>query len=183
MRPAKKPQPAAKLAETLRLEPLRVEQPLAELESTGKKRVGNQTARKAAQILVEKNAGFFIPTAKQKKNLVIAFVKQDMIVYGKAFDIVRLSSPVNLDDLSEVESKLDKIQLIEIKSTNKLGIGLDFKKYFFGLTGAEVLVAQSLKKQFKFVLVNTLTNAHIELDLAEMFGRAKGIYPTWSILL
>jgi hypothetical protein len=103
------------LAEKLRLEPLLVEQPLAELKSTGKRRVGNQTARKAAQILVEKNEGFFIPTAKQKKNLVVAFVKQDMIVYGKAFDIVRLSSPVNLDDLSEVESKLDEIQLIEIK--------------------------------------------------------------------
>ena len=106
-----------------------------------------------------------------------------MIVYGKAFAIVRLSSPVNLDDLSEVESKLDQIQLIEIESTNKEGIGPNFKKYFFGLTGAEGLVAQSLKKQFKFALVNTLTNAHIELDLAEMFGRAKGIYPTWSILL
>lgn len=144
---------------------------------------GNATARLAAQILVEKNEGFFIPTAKQKKNLVVAFVKQDMIVYGKAFDIVRLSSAVNLDDLSEVESKLDQIQLIEIKSTNKQGIGPDFKKYFFGLTGAEVLVAQSLKKQFKFALVNTLTKAHIELELAEMFGRAKGIYPTWSILL
>jgi hypothetical protein len=144
---------------------------------------GNATARRAAQILVEKNEGFFIPTAKQKKIIVVAFVKQDMIVYGKAFDIVRLSSAVNLDDPAEVESKLDKIQLIEIKSTNKVGIGADFKKYFFGLTGAEVLVAQSLKKQFKFALVNTLTNAHIELDLAEMFGRAKGIYPTWSILL
>jgi hypothetical protein len=144
---------------------------------------GNATARRAAQILVEKNAGFFIPTATQKKNLVVAFVKRNMIVYGKAFDIVRLASAVNLDDLSEVESKLDQIQLIEIKSTNKKGIGPDFKKYFFGLTGAEVLVAQSLKKQFKFALVNTLTNAHIELELAEMFGRAKGIYPTWSILL
>src|SRR5436305_15343595 len=99
MKPSQKPQPAAKLAEKLRLEPLRVEQPLVELESTGKKRVGNQTARKAAQILVEKSAGFFIPTAKQKKNLVIAFVKQDMIEYGKAFDILRLSSPVNLDEL------------------------------------------------------------------------------------
>jgi len=47
----------------------------------------------------------------------------------------------------------------------------------------EALGIKSLKKQFKFALVNTLTNAHIELDLAEMFGRAKGIYPTWSILL
>ena len=57
----------------------------------------------------------------------------------------------------------------------------DFSKFFFALTGAEVLVAQSLKKQFKFILVNTATGEYLEMDLAEIFARAKGIYPTWSI--
>ena len=170
------------LADLVRIEAPPAEVPLPGLGVGGKRRVGNQTARKAAQILVEKKEGFVIPTGFQKKNLVVAFVKRDMIVYGKAFDIVKLSSPVNLDDLSEVETKLDQVQLIEIKSTNKSTVAPDFQKYFFGLTGAEVLVAQSLKKQFKFALVNTLTKTNIELDLAEMFGRAKGIYPTWSIL-
>ncbi len=149
----------------------------------GKKRVGNLTARLAAQILVEKDPQFVIPTSTQKKNLVVAYVKRDMIVYGKAFDIVKLLKPIDLNQLADVEEKLDDIVIYEIKSTNKVGIGPDFKKYFFGLTAAEVLVAQSLKKRFRFALVNTLTKAHIELDLAEMFGRAKGIYPTWSILL
>lgn len=149
---------------------------------TAKKREGNATARRGAQILVEKNQGFVIPSPKQKKNLVVAFVKRDMIVYGRAFDIVKLLGPVNLDDLSDVEDKLERIQLFEIKSTNKKDIGPDFKKYFFGLTAAEVLVAQSLKKQFKFAFVNTITSNYIEVDLAGMFGRAKGIYPTWSIL-
>ena len=53
---------------------------------------------------MEKNAGFFVPTPKQKKNLVVAFAKRDMVVYGKAFDIVRLSEPVKLDELEEVEA-------------------------------------------------------------------------------
>lgn len=57
----------------------------------------------------------------------------------------------------------------------------DFSKFFFALTGAEVLVAQSLKKQFKFIFVNTITGEHLEMDLAQIFARAKGIYPTWSI--
>jgi hypothetical protein len=144
---------------------------------------GNATARRAAQILVEKQAGFALPTPKQKKNIVVAFVKRDMIVYGRAFDIVKLLAPVNLDDLAEVEAKINKIQLFEIKSTNKEKMGLNFRGYFFSLTAAEVLVAQSLKLQFKFALVNTLTKHHIELNLNELFGRAKGIYPTWSILL
>lgn len=149
----------------------------------GKKRVGNATARRAAQILVEKQLGFTLPTPKQKKNIVVAFVKKNMIVYGRAFDIIKLLSPVDLDDLSEVEAKINKIQLFEIKSTNKDKINVSFRGYFFGLTAAEVLVAQSLKQQFKFALVNTLTKHHIELSLNELFGRAKGIYPTWSILL
>jgi hypothetical protein len=38
-----------------------------------------------------------------------------------------------------------------------------------------------LKGQFKFVFVNTVTGEHMEMTLAEIFSRAKGIYPTWSI--
>ncbi len=148
-----------------------------------RKRVGNATARRAAQILIEKQLGFTLPTPKQKKNIVVAFVKRDMIVYGRAFDIIKLLAPVDLDDLSDVESKINKIQLFEIKSTNKDKINVSFRGYFFGLTAAEVLVAQSLKQQFRFVLVNTLTKHYVELSLSELFGRAKGIYPTWSILL
>jgi hypothetical protein len=44
-----------------------------------------------------------------------------------------------------------------------------------------VLVAQSLKKQFRFVFVNTATGEHLEMNLQEIFARARGIYPTWSI--
>lgn len=158
--------------------PKSVETAIVEKTSTG-----NATARRAAQILVDKQLGFIIPTSKQKKNLVVAFAKRDMIVYGRAFDIVRLLAPINLDDLPEIESNLKKIQLFEIKSTNKDKMNLSFRGYFFSLTAAEVLVAQSLKQQFKFALVNTLTKDHTELDLNELFGRAKGIYPSWSILL
>ena len=78
-----------------------------------KKRVGNATARRAAQILVEKQLGFTLPTPKQKKNIVVAFVKRDMIVYGRAFDIIKLLAPVDLDDLSDVEAKINKIQLYD----------------------------------------------------------------------
>jgi hypothetical protein len=144
------------------------------------KKSGSTTAREAAQILVAKNIGHIIPTARQKKNLVVAFAKRDMIVYGKAFDVLHLAVPVNLDSLVEVESRLDDIVLCEIKSTNQK-FGDDFKGYFFALTAAEVLVAQSLRRQFRFIFVNTITGAHLELPLNEVFAKARGIYPTWSI--
>jgi len=141
---------------------------------------GSATAGKAAQLLVKKKLGFSIPSAKQKKNIVVAFAQRDMVVYGKAFDVVRLAQPVDLDSLEDVEANLSKILVCEIKSTKK-EVSADFRGYFFALTAAEVLVAQSLKAQFRFIFVNTVSGAHMELKLSEIFAKARGIYPTWSI--
>jgi hypothetical protein len=141
---------------------------------------GQKTAKAAASILVAKNAGFIVPTAKQRQNLLVAFAKKGKVVYGKAFDVVKLSGDVDLNDLAEVEKHLGLVSVYEIKSTRKK-LRPDFSGYFFALTAAEVLVAQSLKKQFGFVLVNTGTREHLEISLSAIFARAKGIYPTWSI--
>ena len=141
---------------------------------------GQQTAKKACAILVAKNEGFIVPTARQKANLLVAFAKKGKVVYGRAFDIVKCPASVNLDELPEVEKNLKDLVVMEIKSTRKK-LKSDFSGFFFGLSGAEVLVAQSLKSQFKFAFVNTTTGAHLELTLAQMFAKAKGIYSTWSI--
>ena len=146
----------------------------------GARPTARTTARQAAEVLVGKSLGFAIPTPKQKKNLVVAFAKRDMIVYGKAFDVIRLSGQVDLNDLGEVERHLEQVTLYEIKSTAK-ECGGDFRGYFFSLTAAELLVSQSLKDRFKFVFVNIHTRNHVELTLSEMFARARGIYPSWSI--
>jgi hypothetical protein len=139
-----------------------------------------KTAKKAAEILVAKRAGFMIPSGRQKQNLLVAFAKKGKVVYGRAFDVVKLAGQIDLSDMTAIEDNFEKITIYEIKSTRKK-LTSDFAKYFFALTGAEVLVAQSLRKQFKFALVNTGTGEYIELSLAEIFARAKGIYPTWSI--
>jgi len=86
-----------------------------------------------------------------------------------------------LNDLEDVERHLDGITLYEIKSTNR-DVGASFEGYFFGLTAAELLVSQSLKDRFKFIFVDINTGKHLELTLSQIFARAKGIYPTWSIL-
>jgi hypothetical protein len=59
---------------------------------------GNATARKATEILLAKRIGFVLPTVKQRQNLLIAFVKKNRVVYGRAFDIVKLLGDVDLDD-------------------------------------------------------------------------------------
>ena len=144
------------------------------------KKSGNTTANLAVQILIQKQLGFILPTAKQKRNLVVAFAKRNMIVYGKAFDILRLTRPIDLDLLEDVEAQLDAITVYEIKST-KQDFNEAFDGYFFGLTAAEILVSQSLKQRFKFVFVNIQSGSHLEMTLPEIFAKARGIYATWSI--
>lgn len=141
------------------------------------------TAMKAVKILVDLNQGYIKPNNKVRLNILIAFAKKNKVVYGKAFDIIRLngSSEINLEDQQEVEKHLDNIIVYEVKSTNKKEVKLDFDRYFFGLSTAELLVAQSLRSQFKFVFVNTNTNEILELTLKQVFEKAKGIYPVWSI--
>lgn len=141
---------------------------------------GSATARKAAQLLAARNTGYIVPTAQQKRNLVVACAKSDFIVYGKAFDILRLTASIDLDSPEEVETKLMHIVFCEIKST-KQNLPEDFRGYFFSLTAAEVLVAQSLKDQFRFLFVNTIDGSFLELKLNEVFAKARGIYPSWSI--
>ena len=78
---------------------------------------GQKTAKAAAAILVAKKAGFIIPTGIQRQNLLVAFAKRGKVVYGKAFDLVKLSAPVDLDELAEVEEHLEQIKVFEVKST------------------------------------------------------------------
>jgi hypothetical protein len=141
-----------------------------------------QTAKNAAKILADKGIGFVIPTPKQKRILLVEFAKRNLVVYGKAFDILKATEPINLDDADDVAKHLDAVVLYEIKSTNKQEVGSDFEKYFFALTTAKLLVAQNLKSRYMFIFVNTLTRKHRELTLSEVFAKAKAIYPTWSIM-
>jgi|ERR1051326_631653 hypothetical protein len=142
----------------------------------------HRTAKNAARILVAKGIGFVIPTAAQKRILLVAFAKKNKVIYGKAFDIIKVIGQVDLDSREDVEKQLARIVLYEVKSTSKNNVASDFGKYFFALSTAELLVAQNLKAHYKFVFVNTKTKEHLELTLSEIFAKAKGIYPVWSIM-
>ena len=88
---------------------------------------GQTTAKMAAKILVAKKDGFIVPNAKQKQNLLVAFAKKGKVVYGKAFDIVKLSSFVNLNDLVDLEKNLQKV--IEGRHNLFEKVGIKIKKY------------------------------------------------------
>jgi hypothetical protein len=140
-----------------------------------------QTAKNAAKILIEGQSGFVEPSSAERRALAVGFAMAGKILYGAAFDVVRVARPVDLASPAAIHANLDAITVFEIKSTNKASVKQDFRGYFFDLTTAELLVAQSLGAQYRFAFVNTISKAHVELSLTELFARARKIYPKWAV--
>jgi len=152
--------------------------PLAESNTT----TGRGTARRAVSILLAKKQGFHEPSAQERRNLCVGFAKVGKVLYGAAFDAVRLAGAVDLSSHESIERDIDLITVYEVKSTNRPKLDAAFSGYFFDLTTAELLVAQSLGDSYRFAFVNTISGEHIELGLSEVFGKARRIYPKWAVL-
>jgi hypothetical protein len=144
---------------------------------------GQETARKAAEIVAKRDKSFVVPDAAQRRALRMAFAARDHVLYGKAFDIVRIEPGERFDlaSIEEIERHWRRITIYEIKSTGKEKVCCQFTRYFFSISTAELLTAQDLREKYRFLFVNTTTGDQMDLSLREVFARAKGIYPTWSI--
>jgi hypothetical protein len=142
---------------------------------------GHQTAKIAVRVLLERGEGFHEPGRKERDALLVGFAMHRRVLYGAAFDVVRLSRPVDLTDPAAIAGNIDAITVYEIKSTNRQRMKADLKGYFFNITAAELLVAQSLGQQFRFAFVNTLSGEFQEMSLNEVFARSRAMYPAWHI--
>ena len=142
---------------------------------------GKRTARTAITILTGTGLGFVEPTPAERSALGVAFAMNGKVLYGAAYDVVRFTQPMDLSDPAAISTRLGEVTVCEIKSTNRASLTDDFSGYFFDLTTAELLVAQSLGQQYLFAFVNTLTGRHLELSLNELFARARKIYPKWAV--
>lgn len=140
-----------------------------------------QTAKLAIQILIDLDDSFHLPNRRERDALLVGFAMCRKVLYGAAFDVIRLSEKVDLSDPAAIATKINAITTYEIKSTNKQRTKTNFGGYFFDLTTAELLVAQSLGDKYRFAFVNTLTRDWVEMTLNEIFGRARKIYPKWAI--
>ena len=98
-----------------------------------------------------------------------------------AYDMVRLSRELDLNDPQAIADHLNAITICEVKATNRKDVGEDLSGYFFNITGPELVSAQSLKQAYRFVFVHVLTGAIAERSLAEVLGASRGIYPSWHI--
>lgn len=141
------------------------------------------TERSAKDILCAGDCRYRIPTGAQKKALLVGFAMCGKALVGAAYDAVRLEGEVDLDDYHDVAARNDRIVLIEVKSTGQEKIGSDLSGYFFNITSAELVIAQTLKDQYRFAFLNTVRGDWQELTLSEVMGRAKAIYPAFHIRL
>jgi hypothetical protein len=130
---------------------------------------------------VNGDARYHIPNRKERDALLVGFAMHRRVLYGAAFDVVRLSGPIELADAEAIASGIDRITICEIKSTNRPALKSDLKGYFFNITAAELLTAQSLGAQYRFLFVNSIKGEHVEMSLNEIFGRARAMYPAWHI--
>ncbi len=141
------------------------------------------TERSARDILCAGDSRYRVPTAPQKKALLVGFAMCGKALAGAAYDAVRLEGEVDLDDCHDIAAKNDRIILIELKSTGREKVGGDLAGYFFNITAAEMTIAQTLKDQYRFAFLNTVRGDWQELSLSEVMGRAKAIYPAFHIRL
>ncbi len=146
----------------------------------------SQSTLRAEDVLLKMGKGFKTLSRLEKRNIVVAFARLDKPVYGEAFDMIQIDGDVDLEDEDDVKQNIGRITLIEIKSTKKkkangADLNCDFDGYFFGLTTAELLVAQKLQDKYRFVLVNLNTGFTKTMSLKDIFAQAKAIYPQWSI--
>lgn len=147
------------------------------------KTVGQRTARKAVEILLAHDPRYHCPTPAERKALMVGYAICGKTLSAAAYDVIRLERPINLTDPEAIAEAIDAIIICEVKSTNQKKIGADLKGYFFNITAAELLTAQSVGERYRFLFVNTVTGEHQEMALSEVFGRARNMYPAWHIKL
>lgn len=71
--------------------------PLPILEPEGAGGSGSSTAKIALAMLTQGDPAFLQPTKAQRRNLAMAFAAEDKIVYGRAFDAVRVPDGLDID--------------------------------------------------------------------------------------
>lgn len=122
------------------------------------------------------------PSNEERSAICIAFVRKGKPVYGKAFDLFQMAAQYPRSAAGiEMAIQHGELRLLEVKSTGRAKIDEEFSGYFFSLSTAELLVAQALGDLYQFAFYNTTTKTLKLHTLNEIYKKAKGVYPTWSI--
>jgi hypothetical protein len=106
----------------------------------------NQATANRAKAILCKSPGFRELTSAERSAIAAAFAARGFVVYGKAFDLVRideldadLANPTTLD--ATITAR--QLTLIEVKSTSA-NRDSGFRGHFFSMSTAELLWPKAL---------------------------------------
>lgn len=118
---------------------------------------------------------FQAPTTDTKKAILKALGLGDTKLYGpQSFDAIMLPEPTELIDESTLPRHLERIVLVEMKTTKKPIKDAGLAGFFFGATQREYDLAAKLGDKFRF--------AFVVLNSANAYGRPFAVLLTLTEL-
>lgn len=112
----------------------------------------NITEKEGVKHLIENQKGFFEVNKASKKE-ILSLLNLD-VKYSKAFDLIYIPNLEKVKyDSSTIETHIDEIILVELKTTKKF-LPNNPKGFFFGATENEFNFARQLGDKFRFCFVS-----------------------------
>ncbi len=127
---------------------------MEDLGDHGKSKRNRIVEKAGLKDLLLKDMRFQAPTTETKKAILKALGLGDTKLYGpQSFDAIMLPEPTELIDESTLPRHLERIVLVEMKTTKKPIKDAGLAGFFFGATQREYDLAAKLCNKFLFAFV------------------------------
>ncbi|MEW8294038.1 MAG: hypothetical protein AB2715_05210 [Candidatus Thiodiazotropha sp.] len=121
------------------------------------------------------------PKGNELKILLSALKKSGIEIKRSSFDAISHpdAAHINFAMPSEVETALDEMVFIEIKTANQERVKDDFTGFFFALTESEIAASEILQERHKVALFNKRTGVIKMTTVPEIISCAKST--NWQV--
>ena len=145
-------------------------------------RLANQTGAAGEAFLVTTMDDWIPrPKGQQLKNLLAALENSGIIIKRSSFDAISLPNgkEIDLDNPESINSVIDELIFIEIKTANQDRVKEDFTGFFFALTESEISASEALGKRHKVIFFNKKTGNTLVTSVPEIINKAKST--NWQV--
>lgn len=149
-------------------------------------RLANQTGAAGEAFLVSSmNDLIPRPKGQQLKNLLAALENVDIKIKHSSFDAISLpdGKEVDLNNPESINSVIDELIFVEIKTANQDRVKESFTGFFFALTESEISASEALGNRHKVIFFNKITGNTLVTSIPEIINRAKSTNWQMSVQL
>lgn len=121
------------------------------------------------------------PKGKELHILLSALKASGIEIKRSSFDAISHpnASHINYSSPEEVNSVVDELVFIEIKTANQERVKDDFTGFFFALTESEIAASEVLRERHRVALFNKRTGVIQMTTVPEIISRAKST--NWQV--